>query len=125
MGVAGLYLAVSKGQPLAEFNLRFKVGCDVQEAVQLLNSLSDEFETDSGGNYGDPSWSKALATKAGAMAVLGLELRRIPVGEVAGQTKYAWNEVNPKREIPEPASRFVESVGLSQPGSNDNGAWCE
>lgn len=121
MGENGLTEAIRKGAPLLEVTVQFVDGVDYGEVTNLLNGLADDFHLTPKPWYGRPELRVGFATKEALERLFGWRFKRVPI---AGHSEfYCWAEVSPVQRYPVPG--VIRSIGVSQPGSNDDGQWHE
>lgn len=117
MGDKALYDAVRKGIPLVEFTIMFADGVDAIATTKKMNAIAEDFHIYEPPYYDDPLFRIASATKEALERMFEWKLKRVlaPNSEF-----YWWEEV-----VPPKLSNDIVSMGLSQPGSDDEGQWYE
>jgi len=131
MGETLLYTAVGKGIPLVEVNLLLVEGIDCIAATAQLNTLAEDFHLDHRPYCNDPRLRIGSATKEALERLFGWRLKRVPLPRYDEATKtwghwpdtYLWEEVSPV--VRYPIEGIIHSIGMSQPGTDDNGQWYE
>jgi hypothetical protein len=127
MGTAGLQAALLRGEPLADVIVKFRAGVDGVSATERINALADDFDLLAAPLYDDPKLRIATATRDALERMFGWKLTRakLPGQPPAAPTIYWWAEVSPVNGYLPELRELVESVGLTQPGSDDDGQWYE
>jgi hypothetical protein len=123
--------AVASGEPLIEICVRFKEGVDYDLATAAVNSLGSDIELSPGHWYGDPRLRIGVVTAEGALRLFGARVTRVPLERWNPQTRsydgvysdaFLWSATEiaqwPREVIP-----YLESIGISQPGADDDGQW--
>lgn len=131
MGNAALLDAVRKGAPLVEITVRFVGGIDCASATEQLNALADDFHLARQPWYDEPQLRVGSATKEALERLFGWRLKRVPLERYDERTKtwghwpdvYRWAEVSPVERYP--VDGIIQSIGMSQPGADDDGQWYE
>jgi hypothetical protein len=131
MGESLLEEAVRKGAPLADFTLLFVEGVDYVAATEKLNSLAEDFHLKPCDWYNDPRLRVGQATKEALERLFGWRIKRAPLERYDNDSKtwshwpdiYRWEEIS--RPACYPVEGVIESIGLSQPGADDDGQWYE
>lgn len=132
MGIRGLAEALERGAPLAEVVVRFRGGVDFVAATRTFNALGDDIDLYERPWYDDPALRVGSATKEALERLFAWRLSRVPLeryDEAAGVWStwpgvYRWDALNQPRLPPE-LGDIVESIGLSQPGADDEGQYYE
>lgn len=131
MGESKLIEAVRNGVPLVEVTVHFIEGIDYAAATTLLNEIADDFHLDAQPWYNQPALRVGSATKESLERLFGWQLKRIPLPRYDEDTKtwghwpntYYWGEVSPVQRYP--VDGVIQSIGMSQPGADDDGQWYE
>jgi hypothetical protein len=133
MGTAGLDHAIRQGAPLVDVVVRFREGVNYTEATQCLNTLADDFDLLTRPWYDEPALRIGSATKEALERLFGWRLIRVSLERYFEETGqwgtwddvYRWEEVSGPKRYPEPVADLIESIWISQPGSDDEGQWYE
>jgi hypothetical protein len=126
MGTADFQVALIRGEPLADVVVKFRAGVDGVSATVRLNSLADDFDLYPRPWYDDPGSRIGTATRHALERMFGWKLRRVKLpGQSSANPIYWWEEIAPPTRYPQGAQEFIESLGLSQPGADDDGQWYE
>jgi hypothetical protein len=122
VGVGGFKSAFARGEPLADFIVRFRPGVDGVAATERLNALADDFDLHPQPWYDDPSARLGTATKKALERLFGwcIERELLPGGAI-----YWWKEITGPTRYPADCESLIESMGLTQPGADDDGQWYE
>jgi len=131
MGETALNDAVKKGAPLVEIEVRFVEGIDYAAATDQLNALADDFHLTPRPWYNDPQLRVGSATKEALERLFGWQLKRVLLEKYDTLTKtwghwpdvYRWAEVLPAERYP--VDGVIQSISMSQPGTDDDGQWYE
>jgi hypothetical protein len=131
MGNAGLREAIRKGAPLVEISVQFVEGIDYPAATERLNSLAEDFHLHLRPWYDEPRLRVGSATKEALERLFGWRLKRVPLELYDEHTKtwgqwplmYRWAEISPVERFP--IEGVIQSIGMSQPGADDDGQWYE
>lgn len=131
MGDSALLETVRKGAPLLDVTVQFVEGIDYAAATKLLNTIADDFHLHLQPWYNKPSLRVGSATKEALERLFGWRLQRIPLPKYDEDTKtwghwpnvYYWGEVSPVQRYP--VDGIILSIGMSQPGTDDDGQWYE
>ena len=132
MGTRGLIAALERGAPLADILVRFRPGIDFAAATQTVNALGDDIDLRARPWYDDPALRIGSATKEALERLFAWHLIRVPMArydEAAGvwstwPNAYYWKEQDEPR-LPAELTDLVESIGLTQPGADDDGQYYE
>jgi hypothetical protein len=132
MGTRGLTAALERGAPLAEIVVRFRPGTDFVAATQAFNALGDDIDLYERPWYDDPALRVGSATKEALQRLFSWRLSRVPLeryDEATGSWStwpgiYRWEELN-EPHLPPTLVEVVESIGLTQPGTDDHGQYYE
>jgi hypothetical protein len=114
-----LYQTVREGTPLIEFTFEFAEGVDPVSATDRLNVLAEDFHIDPKPLHDDPMHRIGSATKESLERLFGWQLGRKLTAPGSGT--YLWTELSPPLRLPPE----FKSIGLSQPGADDDGQWYE
>ena len=133
MGRSGLGRALQRGAPLAEIVVRFRDGVDYAEATRAFNDLGDDIDLDERPWYDHPPLRVGSATKEALERLFGWRLTRVPLERYDDATgtwgtwpdTYRWEELNQPERFPPAVAGVIQSIGISQPGTNDDGQWYE
>ena len=133
MGTAGLERALSHGAPLAEIVVRFHEGIDAVAATNAFNALGDDIDLHLRPWYDDPALRVGSATKEALERLFGWRLIRVPLDRYDEATgtwgkwpnAFRWEELNSPEHLPPSVAALVQSIGISQPGADDDGQWYE
>jgi hypothetical protein len=121
--------AVAAGEPLIEIVVRFKEGVDYDLAMAAVNSLGSDIELHSGHWYGNPRLRIGAVTAEGALRLFCARFSRVPLERWNPQIRsydgvhddyFRWDSTQ-ITQWPRELSAYVESIGVSQPGANDDG----
>lgn len=133
MGISGLGRAIQRGAPLVDIVVRFRKGVDYRAATRAFNELGDDIDLRPGDWYGDPALRIGTATKEALERLFGWRLARVPLeryDEATGEwgtrpDAYRWEEMGGPEFFPPTVADLVHSMGITQPGGNDDGQWYE
>jgi hypothetical protein len=123
MGVAGLHRAISRGEPLTDVSVTFHEGVDGELATKQINSLADVFDLYPKPWYDDPRSRIGSATREALERMFGWCLRRVLVPNRT--TDFWWEVITPPTRYPAGLENLIETMGLAQPGADDDGQWYE
>ena len=124
MGTAGFQTALFRGEPLADVVVAFRAGVDGVSATERINALADDFDLHPRPHYGDPRRRLGTGTREALGRLFGWWLRRATVpGQPHAQPIFWWEEVAPPGRCPPGLEGVIESIGLTQPGADDDGQW--
>jgi hypothetical protein len=121
--------AVAAGEPLIEIEVRFKEGVDYDLATAAVNSLGPDIELHSGHWYGNPRLRIGTVTAEGALRLFCARFTRVPLERWNPQTRsydgvhddyFKWDSTQ-ITQWPRELAAYVESIGVSQPGADDDG----
>jgi hypothetical protein len=87
-----------------------------------LNALADDFDLWPRPWCDDPRMRRGTASKNALERLFGWLIERAPLPGGAG---YWWVTVREPSRYPEGCGTLIESMGLSQPGADDDGQWFE
>jgi hypothetical protein len=132
VGTAGLHRALERGAPLVEIVVRFRSGVDYIAATASLNALGDDIDLYPRPWYDEPALRVGSATKEALERLFEWRLVRAPLSrnhEAIGEwgvwpDTYYWKELN-EPTLPSDIASIVETIGISQPGADDDGQWYE
>jgi len=125
MGAVGLQVALLRGEPLADVVVTFRAGVDGASATRQINALADDFDLCPPPYY-SPQMRIGTATRDALERMFGWKLRRAEVpGQPSTPPLYWWEEVSSPSRYPPGLQEVIESLGLSQPGVEDDGQWYE
>jgi hypothetical protein len=110
--------AVSAGEPLIDIVVKFREGVDYDRATAAVNSLGPDVELQAGHWYGIPQLRIGCATAEGALRLFGAHFRRVPLQHSDSYFRWSSTEIT---RWPEEIAPYVESIGVDQPGANDDG----
>src|SRR5689334_16583211 len=88
-----------------------------------INSIADDFDLHPRPWYDDPRLRIGTATKAALERLFGWRIERFP--REPGHARYGWETVTPPSRYPPGVAELIESMGLDQPGADDDGQWYE
>ena len=134
MGTAGLDRAVARGAPLAEILVRFRTSVDPASATATFNALGEDIDLNPGNWYDDSHLRVGSATKEALERLFGWRLIRVPVDFSPAGTPsavetpadgYCWAELEGPQRYPASVADLIESIGITQPGADDDGQWYE
>ena len=118
MGTTEFQFAIDRGEPLADVTVVFQDGVDAIKATDRMNTLAEDFDLYTKPWYDDPRMRSGTATKAALERLFGWRIVRTQVAEHSG---YMWTtEIEPNR-WPDGFETAITSIGLSQPGADDDG----
>ena len=123
MGTSGFQAALLRGEPLADFTVVFLVGVDAVSATERINSLANDFDLLRKPWYDDPRLRTGVGTRDALERMFGWRLRRFPLP--GSELVFRWDEVTGPTRYPPGLEELIESIGLSQPGDDDDGQWFE
>jgi hypothetical protein len=121
--------AAAAGEPLIAIVVRFKEGVDYDRATAAVNSLGPDIDLRSAHWYGDPRLRIGAVTAEGALRLFCARFTRVPIERWNPQTRsydgvhsdsFKWDSTQITR-WPDELAGFVESIGVSQPGADDDG----
>jgi len=122
VGTDGFKSASESGEPLADVSITFRPGVDGVAATERINAFADDFDLHRRPHYDDPRSRIGTATKKALERLFGWRIVRAPVPRGAG---YWWETVTKPSRYPDGWESLIESMGLSQPGADDDGQWYE
>lgn len=133
MGIEGLRRAVERGAPLVDVVVRFRDGVDYDAATRAMNALADDFDLISSPYHDAPALRLGTATKEALERLFGWRLARVPLesyDEATGEwgtwpDVFRWEALNEPRTCPASVAGLIESMAITQPGSDDEGQWYE
>jgi hypothetical protein len=121
--------AVAAGEPLIDIVVSFKEGVDYDLATTAVNSLGPDIELDLGHWYGSPRLRIGQVTAEGALRLFDARFTRIPLERWNPQScayegvwsgHFRWSSTKITR-WPSEVGPYVQSIGITQPGANDDG----
>jgi hypothetical protein len=118
VGTEGFKSAFANGEPLADVTVVFRPGVDGVAATERLNALADDFDLHPRPYYDDPRLRIGTATKTALERLFGWRVVR---AHLPGGGGYWWETVTEPSRYPEGCEALIESMGLSQPGADDDG----
>jgi hypothetical protein len=119
VGAAGFKSAFERGEPLADVEVTFRPGVDAVAATERLNALADDFDLHPRPHYRDGT-RIGSATKRALERLFGWQIVRAPL---PGGTSYWWKTLTEPHRYPDGCEALIESMGLDQPGADDDGQW--
>ena len=122
VGTTGFQPAIDRGEPLADVTVEFHDGIDAIKATDRLNALAEDFDLHSRPWYDDAKMRIGTATRAALERLFGWRIVRIPL---ANQSGYMWTTAIEPNRWPDGFETAIASIGLSQPGADDDGQWYE
>ena len=120
--------AFANGEPLIDLIVRFLNGVDDVAATKILNALGDDIHFHESPWYNDRGLRIGQATAEGAWRLFNTRFTRVPLDKWNPETKrhegysseyFRWSQTAIER-WPEELSGLVASIGMTQPGANDN-----
>lgn len=121
--------AVAAGEPLIDITVSFVDGADGTVATGLLNALGDDIEIDEHPWYGDDGLRIGQVTAEGAFRLFGARFTRVNLDKWKPETQrpegrhgnvFRWSRTEIVR-WPDELVGFISSMGITQPGANDDG----
>ncbi|WP_278471335.1 hypothetical protein [Gimesia maris] len=122
------------GKPLVDFSIHLQPGQSCNEVMHLMNELADDLEI-SPSHYNEPDdpenhslWG--TATREALAREFGWILQRVKFragnlepnqNEGTFENYFLWEEIAPVQYYPESIRGKIESIGMDQPGSDDDG----
>ena len=115
------------GKPLAEVGVMPADGEDIADLINAFNSLGPDVAAQEGRYNSLVRSGKVVgrltieldATREALERLFGWRLARVPLSSEADT--YCWRELSAPAFYPQPLVGRVRSMGLSQPGANDDG----
>lgn len=127
---------IRPNRPLVEVSIALADGVDPEQVIHDLNELAEDFEV-SPSVYaaigGNKKYLTADATPEALNRLFGWEIKRVnlerwnPVTqryEGVWEDAYRWEAMNKPTRYPACLEGNVIEIGLSQPGTNDDGQPC-
>jgi hypothetical protein len=120
--------AVGAGEPLIDIVVRFKEGVDYAFATDMVNALGPDMQLNKHDWYGDPRLRIGQVTAEGALRHFGVRFQRVHLEKWDEKAKrydgvhqeyFRWSRIDIV-QWPESLAPFVEAVGVTQPGANDD-----
>jgi hypothetical protein len=129
MGTAGLDRAAARGAPLADVEVRFRAGVDAAQATRRINALADDLDLYPGDWHGNPLLRIGSATAEALERLFGWRLARVPLeryDEASGtwgtwENAFRWEEIVRPQRYPDGIEELIDSIGITQPGADDQG----
>ena len=133
MGLIGLQSALGRGAPLVTIVVRFRSDVDPVAATERINKTYEDFDLFPQPWYDDPQSRVGSATKESLARLFEWHLKRVPLEryDEASNTwghwpnLFRWEEVDAPNLAHCELGSLIESIGMSQPGPDDNGQWWE
>ena len=123
MGTASFKAAFERGEPLADVVVKYREWVNAADATEQLNLIAEDFDLHLKPWYDDPRLRLASATRDALLRLFGWKLIRAQVPNNPGL--FWWKEVNGPLTHPPGFEDAIESLGLTQPGADDDGQWYE
>ena len=129
----GLEDLVKADKPLIEVTIALAEGVDAESMIHELNKLADDFEASLSvycAISGVKDFLSADATPEALQRLFGWEIKRVNLERWDPESQryegvwdhaYRWEEMNKPTRFPSCLEGRVKEIGLSQPGTNDNG----
>jgi hypothetical protein len=123
--------AVAARQPLIDIVVKFKEDVDCDFATAAVNSLGPEIELHPGNWYANPRLRIGTVTAEGALRLFCARFTRVPLERWDPQTRscdgvhrdyFRWSSTE-IAQWPCEVAPYLESIGITQPGANDDGQW--
>jgi hypothetical protein len=111
--------AAGAREPLIDIVEKFKGGVDYDLATRAVNSLGQDIELYAGHWYGSHQLRIGQVTAEGALRLFIVCFRRVPL-ERSNSQSFRWSSTEIVR-WPASIAPYVESIGITQPGANDDG----
>lgn len=129
MGTEGLDHALARGEPLVDVVVRFRAGVDAAEATRRVNALAGDLDLNRVDWYNNPLLRIGSATADALERLFGWRLARVPLerhDEASGtwgtwENAFRWAEIGPPQRYPDGIGELIDSIGITQPGSDDQG----
>lgn len=127
--VRSLDEAVAAGEPLIDIVVLFKEGVDYDVATATVNRLGPDIDLDSRHWYDDPRSRTGQVTAEGALRLFGTRVTRVHLERWNPEARkydgvhdnvFRWDSVE-ITQWPCELTAYVESIGITQPGANDDG----
>jgi len=127
--IRSLSEAVAAGEPLIDIVVHLQEGVDYDLATATVNSLGPDIELHCGHWCGNPRWRIGQVTAEGALRLFGARFTRVPLERWNLQTRtydsvhddcFRWDS-SQITQWPRELAAYVESIGITQPGANDDG----
>jgi hypothetical protein len=121
--------AVHAGEPLIDIVVVFKEGVDFALATERANALGPDLELDRRDWHGEPRFRIGQVTAEGMLRLFRVRIRRVPLEKWDEQANayvgvherlFRWDQ-HKIVQWPQELRPFLESVGITQPGADDNG----
>ncbi|WP_417384855.1 hypothetical protein [Gimesia sp.] len=122
------------GKPLIDFSIHLQPDQSCDEVMHLMNELADDLEIFPS-PYNDPGDSEShslwgTATREALAREFGWIIHRVKFragnlepdqGEGTNQNYFHWEEMTPVQYYPESIRGKIKSMGIDQPGADDDG----
>jgi hypothetical protein len=121
--------AVRAGEPLIDIAVSFKEGVDYDLATAAVNALGPDIELDLRHWYGSPRLRIGQVTAEGALRLFAARVVRVPLErwnpesrqhEGVWSDQFRWSATK-IAHWPDEIAPYVQSIGITQPGTNDDG----
>lgn len=109
--------AAQAGEPLIDIVVEFKEGVDYPLAMATMNSLGPDLALHTIHWYGSAKLRIGSVTAEGALRLFNARFRRIPLPT---SDLFCWSSTQIS-QWPEEVAAFVQSIGITQPGADDEG----
>jgi hypothetical protein len=117
----GIDAALMRGEPLADFIIKFADGLDYVAVTERLNQIADDLFVHRVEWYNQPHWRLGVATRAALKREFGWVIRRGPIPGSPPNGGYYWEVVTELCRVPPEFEGRILEVGLTQPGGDDLG----
>jgi hypothetical protein len=114
----GIYVAVMRGEPLADFDIIFADGLDYVALTEQMNRLADDLFVHRTEHYAS-CMRVGVATRAALKREFGYVLKRGPLPHP--NTGYWWEETTNPCRLPRDLERCILKISVTQPGGGDLG----
>lgn len=123
--------AVALGEPLIDIVVIFKEGVDYELATAAVNSLGPDIALSPGRWYDNPRWRIGAVTAEGALRLFCARFTRVPLQRWNPKTRshdgvhddyFRWSSTEIS-QWPREVTPYLESIGITQPGADDDGQW--
>jgi hypothetical protein len=127
--IRSLHDAVRAGELLIDIVVIFKAGVDYDRATAAVNALGSDIELDLRHWYDNPRWRIGQVTTEGALRLFAALVVRVPLDrwnpesrrhEGGWSDQFRWSSTKIV-QWPDEIVPYVQSIGITQPGANDNG----
>src|SRR6185295_18117095 len=116
--IRSVYEAANAGEPLIAIVVKFREGVDYDIATTAMNSLGPDFELHVGHWYGSPQLRIGAVTAEGALRLFNARFHRLAME--CPNSGFRWSSTKIIR-WPDEVVPYVESIGITQPGADDDG----